>query len=56
MVYRGMEEWTDGQVTIQIYDKVVDETNSYRCTKGILVVHTQDGEVKLPLWTLSGCE
>jgi hypothetical protein len=54
--YRSVIEWSNNDVRIEVYENIVEETDRYRCTKGLLIVHSQGESRRFQLWGLYGCE
>ncbi|WP_243317295.1 hypothetical protein [Geothrix paludis] len=54
--YRSFIEYADDVVSIEIYENIIDRTESYRCTKGRMVVHAHGTSKQFPIWGLFGCE
>jgi hypothetical protein len=54
--YRLFREWSDNQAKIEIYENRIEESDSHRCTQGLLIVTMGEASKRFPLWGLHGCE
>jgi hypothetical protein len=54
--YRRFIDYSDDDVQIEIYSNVIEQAESYKCTKGWLVVHAHGVIEQFPIWGLFGCE